>query len=360
MAPRTPIDLDNPSWGDWLRGTIKYGEARASNAVDTPNDKYKSRQAFVDAARGKMGMLEAFDLGVRSTMDRGGLAGQAATRVLPTDAPRGEAQDKLDYAAGQLHPVPHLLGAAVGTPYAVADAIVSGRVLGEVASKVAGPAKGAWGWLTRVGERSAPAAQGPIGAWTNASTAGQRVAGTGYLPRMGQGTVAAARDFAAAHPVAAGVGAGAVALNAGMLGGNIAANIYEGKGDQFARAREEKAAAAAPTGSAGGQQTKRQPDWYDQMAALGGVDRGTIEEMVRQDGGVRISTLQALNGMRSRAPTYRDLAMAYVMDSFEQEAAQAQQSGDTARQAEIAARFQKTLAEILGADPLSIQPQAYE
>jgi hypothetical protein len=146
--------------------------------------------------------------------------------------------------------------------------------------------------------------------------------------------------------VAKGLGKTALSLLGASGLGGLGYGLFGGQSAP-PPAAEQTAEAAAPAAP-----QRKEPDWYDNMAAIAGVDRGTIKEMVRQDGGVRLGTLQTLNGMKSRAPSYRDIAMSYVMDSFEGQAAQAR--GNPEAEAEVYSRMQRTLSDILGADPIPL------
>lgn len=117
--------------------------------------------------------------------------------------------------------------------------------------------------------------------------------------------------------------------------------------------------AGAPAGQADASNTKNadtpQPDWYDQMAGIAGIDRDTVKALVKRDGGMRLDVLQTLSGMKPRPPTYRDLAMSMIMDGLNNQAAAALRSGDETQQAEVQKRINDTVLGILNVDPMTVQ-----
>lgn len=246
MAPRTPIDIDNPSWGDWLRGTIRYGESldNQQQATDTLPDRSK----FVDAMRPEMsgwgGVIPAFGLGLKSTGNQGLTTGGMIDKYGAKTGVPDEAMRKMDYAAGQLQPVAHLAGAGVGAGLSAADYALSLLDGAEIAK---GIGKGA-SWLWNAGARAAP--EGAIGAWTSASALPARA---GYLARILEPVGKAVVSAAKSNPIAASLGG----LGLGSyLGGTVASNYVNKTGEKFAKERAAEAQAAqsaqepsAPTAS---------------------------------------------------------------------------------------------------------------
>lgn len=358
MAPRTPIDLDNPSWGDWLRGTIKYatapgaiarGERTAADfndwwATRTKNDTLPDREKFLDAMRNDPNANNAwaaFEMGARNSMDKGGFFGPAIKSTFMPDPASPEAMRKMDYASGQLQPLPHLLGTGAGTVVSVADAIASGKALGAGLNA----AKTGIGWLGgRLG----------FGAATEAAPR----AIPGAVSWLGEKGSSLASALASALPATTKVvtkGAiPAAAVTAGGLGTNAMINFIDGTPAKFDQQRQEKAAAAAAEQKAADSKKTepRQPDWYDEMSAISGLGRSTLQEMVRRDGGIRLSTLQALNGMKARAPTPQQQAADRVNNLLTSMLVQAQESGDTERAKELAAMVAKFSAQIAANDEM--------
>lgn len=116
--------------------------------------------------------------------------------------------------------------------------------------------------------------------------------------------------------------------------------------------------AGAPAGQADASNTNAdtpQPDWYDQMADIAGIDRDTVKALVKRDGGMRLDVLQTLGGMRPRPPTYRDLAMSMILDGLNSQARDAKQSGDDAQKAAVQRRIEETARGILSLDPMTAQ-----
>src|SRR5574343_435835 len=288
MAPRPPVDIDNPSWGDWLRGTIKYGESIANQPQ--ADDTMKPREAFYDALKNdpRANARSAFAMGMRGTVDKGAATGWLMNRLAPDTGVPEEAMRKMDYALGQKHPVAHLVGAGLGAGF-----IQLGKA----------------GWLPRL-----------------ASTAGN-----------------AAVKVARANPIAATVGAMALGGGLGNIGYNICSNNhYPDPVDPAAATAADKTKQPEPP----------KPDWYDEMSGITGLSRDTLQEMVRQDGGIRLSTIQAFSGMKGRPQTPQQRAMDTVDTLMRGKIAEALNNGDTEGARKLSATAASLYAQIAGGDDI--------
>lgn len=141
--------------------------------------------------------------------------------------------------------------------------------------------------------------------------------------------------------VAKRLGLSALSLLGASSAGGLGYGLF-GKSSPKAPAEAETAAAAAPP--------QKQPDWYDQMAGVAGVDRSIIEGLVQRDGGVTLETLQTLGGMRPRAPTYRDIALNDLRVGLAQDLQSAYDSGDPQAIDDARKRAMNYNAQILGVE----------
>lgn len=94
------------------------------------------------------------------------------------------------------------------------------------------------------------------------------------------------------------------------------------------------------------------PDWYDEMSGVTGLSRDTLQNMVRQEGGIRLSTVQALNGMKGRAPTPQQAAMARLDNIFRGQMIQAREAGDVQRSRELEALYSQIMAGVATSDDM--------
>lgn len=345
MAPRPPVDIDNPSWGDWLRGTIKYGESIANQPQ--ADDTMKPREAFYDALKNdpRANALSAFAMGMRGTVDKGAATGWLMNRLAPDTGVPEEAMRKMDYALGQKHPVAHLVGAGLGAGLSAADWAIS-TADGINGIKWLG-GFGATKPVEKIAETTLPfvlGADGKVAQLATEAGAGfSQLGKAGWLPRLASTAGNAAVKFARANPIAATVGA--MALGGGL--GNIGYNIYSN--NHYPDPVDPAAATAADKTK---QPEPPKPDWYDEMSGITGLSRDTLQEMVRQDGGIRLSTIQAFSGMKGRPQTPQQRAMDTVDTLMRGKIAEALNNGDTEGARKLSATAASLYAQIAGGDDI--------
>lgn len=239
-----------------------------------------------------------------------------------------EAARKIVDAASEENPTWSKVGTGLGYGY---DAALAAAGAGALAS-AAGPSAAA----VRLGLAAPTAA-------TKATTVGQMLGPAALRANLGQiARTTGGMAKAAWKPLST---LGAVTGGGAIANSMFGADTVSQRGEEPAPAPADKApAAAAPA---------KQPDWYDQVSAASGVDRGIIESMVRRNGGISISALQALRGMQPKPPTAQQRAMSLVEQSLGQALMQAQQSGDVEQERKVRATIAANMADIAGAEPMS-------
>lgn len=144
---------------------------------------------------------------------------------------------------------------------------------------------------------------------------------------------------AAGGALAAGLGGYA------LFGGDSGTAPAPAEGSQQKSAAEQKAV--------GTQQAEpRKADWYDEMSGVTGLSRDTLKGMVQQEGGIRLSTLQTLNGMKGRTPSPQQQAISRLDNMFAGQIAQARASGDAQRSRELETLYSQIMAGVATSDDM--------
>lgn len=166
-------------------------------------------------------------------------------------------------------------------------------------------------------------------------------AALGLAADAGLGTVAKA----AAGKVGAALGLSGLGLGGYQLfGGESGTAPAPAAGTQPAAANQK---------TAGTQQAEpRKTDWYDEMSGVTGLSRDTLKGMVQQEGGIRLSTLQTLNGMKGRTPTPQQQAISRLDNMFAGQIAQARASGDAQRSRELETLYSQIMAGVATSDDM--------